>query len=144
MPLLDQAAKLATRKMPKVITPKAHAMIDYAVAASFFAVGAFLWRRNKRAAIGALACGAAETVTALCTDYPGGVTKQLSLETHRTLDFTMSGVITSIPGMLHFADQPEAHFFRAQGLVIVAVAGLTDFSGDGLSKLDKTLDRRSA
>ena len=62
MPLLDQAARLATRKMPKVITPKAHAMIDYAVAASFFVVGAFLWRRNKRAAIGALACGAAETV----------------------------------------------------------------------------------
>lgn len=143
MPLLDQAAKLATHKMPKVITPKAHAMIDYAVAASFFAVGAFLWRRNKRAAIGALACGAAETVTALCTDYPGGVTKQLSLGTHRTIDFTLSGVITSIPGMLHFADQPEAHLFSSQGLVIAAVAGLTDFRRNGEIGQSEKPDRRS-
>jgi hypothetical protein len=69
--------------------------------------------------------------------------KQLSLETHRTIDFTMSGVITSVPGMLHFADQPEAHIFRAQGLVIAAVAGLTDFSGDGGS-IQGELDKRSA
>ena len=65
MPILDQAAKLATRKMPKVITPKTHAIIDYAIAASFFAMAAFFWRRNKRAAIGALACGAAGAVTSL-------------------------------------------------------------------------------
>ena len=63
MPILDQAAKLATRKMPKVITPKAHAIIDYAIAASFFAMASCLWRRNKRAAVSALLCGAAETVT---------------------------------------------------------------------------------
>lgn len=144
MPLLNQAAKLATHKLPKVITPKAHAIFDYAAAAAFFAVGAFLWRRNRRAAIGALVCGAAETVTALCTDYPGGVTKQLSLETHRTIDFALSGVITSVPGMLNFADKPEAHIFRTQGLVIAAVTGLTDFTGNGVSARDEGLDRRSA
>lgn len=143
MPILDQAAKLATRKMPKVITPKAHAMIDYAVAASFFGIAAFLWRRNRRAAIGALACGAAGTVTSLCTDYPGGVTRQLSLETHRTIDFALSGIITSVPSMLHFTDRPEAHFFRAQGLAIATVAGLTDFGGKSGS-IEQELGQRSA
>ena len=62
MPLLDKAAKWTTNKMPKVITPKAHAIIDYAMAASFFGMAAFFWRRNKRAAVSALVCGAA----ALC------------------------------------------------------------------------------
>lgn len=143
MPILDQAAKLATRKMPKVITPKTHAIIDYAIAASFFVTAAFLWRRNKRAAIGALACGTAETVTALCTDYPGGVAKRLSLETHRNIDFALSGLVTSVPSMLHFTDSPEAHIFRTQGLAMAAVAGLTDFA-DSESEPLEDLDRQSA
>lgn len=42
MPILDQAAKLATRKLPKVISPKTHSIIDYAVAGSFF----YSWRSS--------------------------------------------------------------------------------------------------
>lgn len=125
MPLLDQAAKLATRKLPKVISPRTHSIIDYALAGSFFIIGAFLWRRNKRAAIGAIACGTVETALTLCTDYPGGLGKQLSFETHNNIDFALSGIVSSVPSMLHFADEPEAHYFRAQGLAIAAVAGLT-------------------
>src|SRR5205807_8645403 len=87
MPILDQAAKWTTNKMPKVINPTAHAIIDYAMAASFFGMAAFFWRRNKRAAISALVCGAAETITSLCTDYPGGVVDEISFETHGTIDF---------------------------------------------------------
>lgn len=125
MPLLDQAAKLATHKLPKVISPRTHSIIDYAIAGSFFVLGAFLWKRNKRAAVSAITCGAAETAVALCTDYPGGVAKHLNLETHKNIDFAMSGIVSSLPSVLHFADEPEAHYFRAQGLAIAAVAGLT-------------------
>jgi hypothetical protein len=124
MPLLDQAAKLATQRLPKVITPKTHSMIDYAIAGSFFALAAFFWRRNKRAAVSAIACGAAETALALSTDYSGG-TKRLSFETHNNIDFAMSGIVSSLPSVLHFADEPEAYYFRAHGMAIAAVAGLT-------------------
>lgn len=61
----------------------------------------------------------------LCTDYPGGVGKHLSFETHNNIDLAMSGIVSSIPSVLHFADEPEAHYFRAQGLAIAAVAGMT-------------------
>ena len=54
MPILEQAARWTTNKMPKVIGPGAHAIIDYAMAASFFGMAAFFWRRNKRAAVSAL------------------------------------------------------------------------------------------
>src|SRR5438309_11971805 len=107
MPLLDQAAKWSTNKMPKVINPKAHAIIDYAMAASFFGMAAFFWRRNKRAAVSSLVCGVAETVTALCTDYPGGVVKEISYETHGAIDFGLSSMVASLPDMLRFADEPE-------------------------------------
>jgi hypothetical protein len=125
MPLLDQAAKLATSQLPKVISPRTHSMIDYAIAGSFFALAAFFWRRNKRAAISAIACGAAETALALSTDYSGGVGRKLNFETHNNIDFAMSGIVSSLPSVLHFADEPEAHYFRAHGVAIAAVAGLT-------------------
>jgi hypothetical protein len=135
MPLLDQAAKWTTNKMPKVITPKAHAI---------FGMAAFFWRRNKRAAVSALVCGAAETITALCTDYPGGVVKEISYETHGTIDFGLSGMVASLPDMLRFADEPESRFFRVQGLGLATVTGLTDFTGTGEGGQLEELDRLSA
>ena len=144
MPLLDQAAKFATNKMPKVISPKAHAIIDYAMAASFFGMAAFFWRRNKRAAVGALVCGAAETITSVCTDYPGGVVREISFETHGAIDFGLSGMVASLPDILRFSDDRESRFFRMQGLALATVTGLTDFTGSGEGNQLEELDRRSA
>jgi hypothetical protein len=107
-------------------------------------MAAFFWRRNKRAAVGALACGAVETVTALCTDYPGGVVKEISFETHGAIDFGMSALVASLPALLRFHDEPEARFFRAQGVALAAVAGLTDFTGTGKGGQLKDLDERAA
>jgi hypothetical protein len=144
MPLLDQAAKFATNKLPKVITPRAHAIIDYAIAASFFGMAAFFWRRNKRAAVSALVCGAAETITALCTDYPGGVVKEIPYGTHGTIDFGLSGLVASLPDMLRFSVERESRFFRMQGLALASVTGLTDFTGTGKGGQPEELDKRSA
>ncbi|MBZ5509342.1 MAG: hypothetical protein LAO78_28120 [Acidobacteriia bacterium] len=144
MPILDRAAKFATNKMPKVISPKTHAIIDYAMAASFFGMAAFFWRRNKRAAVSALVCGTAETITALCTDYPGGIVDEISFETHGTIDFGLSGLVASMPDMLRFSKEPESRFFRAQGLALAAIAGLTDFTGTGEGGQLEQLDKRSA
>jgi hypothetical protein len=131
MPLLDRSAKWATNKMPKAIGPKAHAAIDYAAAASFFGMAALFWRRNQRAAVSCLFCGVAETMTALLTDYPGGVTRAISFETHGAIDFGFTGFVASLPGIMRFAKQPEARFFRMQGLALAVVTGLTDFTGAG-------------
>jgi len=144
MPILNQAVRWASRKMPKVITPRGHAIIDYAMAASFFGVAAFFWLRNRRAAVGALVCGVAETFTSLCTDYPGGVVKDISYETHGSIDFGLSGMVASLPDMLRFSDEPESRFFRMQGLALATVAGLTDFTGSGEGRLREMLERRSA
>ncbi len=130
MPLLDQATKWATNRMPKVINPKAHAIIDYATAASFLAMAGLFWRRNKRAALASLVCGAAEVLTTTLTDYPGGVVKQISFETHGSIDVGISGLIASLPDMMRFSGEPEARFFRVQGLAKAAVTGLTDFTGE--------------
>jgi hypothetical protein len=144
MPLLDQSAKFVTNRLPKVINPTAHAIIDYAMAASFLAMGVFFWNRNKRAAISSLVCGGAEVVTALMTDYPGGVAREISFETHGSIDFGLSGMAASMPDLFRFSDDRETTFFRLQGLAMATVSGLTDFTGTGKARQLEKVDERAA
>jgi len=55
-----------------VISPKAHAAIDYPAAATFLTMSGLLWRKNQRAALASLICGGTELLVSLLTDYPGG------------------------------------------------------------------------
>jgi hypothetical protein len=144
MPLLDKTAQFVTNRLPKVINPKAHAVIDYAMAASFLAMGVFFWKRNKRAAVSSLVCGGAELVTSIFTDYPGGLVGEINFETHGAIDFGLSGMAASMPDTLRFNDEREATFFRLQGLALATVAGLTDFTGTGKGSQLEMLDELAA
>ena len=53
MALLNSAVALATKKLPKAVTPKGHAVIDYITVGAFLVTGALYWRRHKRAALSA-------------------------------------------------------------------------------------------
>jgi hypothetical protein len=114
--------------MPKMIGPKTHAIIDYAVAATFFTAGALFWRRHKRAAISSFLCGAAATANSLLTDYPGGVWKVMSFDTHGKIDAGLAGLTATMPSAMFFRDDAESCFFLATGIAETAVTALTDFS----------------
>ena len=144
MPLLEHAARWTTNRVPKVIGPTAHAVIDYAMAASFFGMAAFFWKRNKHASISALVCGTAEITTALLTNYPGGAVDAMSFETHGSIDFGLSGLVASLPDVLRFAEDPESRFFRIQGAAMAAVTGLTDFTGTGAARQLEVVDERAS
>jgi hypothetical protein len=78
------------------------------------------------------------------TDYPGGVAREISFETHGSIDFGLSGMAASMPDMLRFKDARETTFFRLQGLAMATVSGLTDFTGTGKSRQLEKLDERAA
>ena len=58
---------------PKVISPTAHGIIDYAHSAFFLGLGLFYRNSNKRAASAALGTGALLLAQAALTDYRFGV-----------------------------------------------------------------------
>ena len=128
MALVQQAVGLMTNKLPKVISPRTHAIIDYAMIGTLIVMGALFWKRNKKASIAAFSCAAAEATTTLITDFPGGVADVISFETHGRIDATLAGAAASMPNALGFSDEPEAKFFRIQGLALGAVTGLTEFT----------------
>jgi hypothetical protein len=115
------------REVPKMISPGAHAVLDYGVASSYFGLWAKMHNQHRAAA--GLAClnGCMVLGLALLTNYPGGVFKTLSFKTHRTMDWVQAGIAGFGPLLLGFADDPEAAPFYAQAASEVGVIAATDW-----------------
>ena len=113
--------------VPKMISPGAHAVLDYGVASSYFALWAKM--RDQHPAAAGLAClnGCMVLGLALLTNYPGGVFKTLSFKTHRTMDWVQAGVAGFGPLLLGFADDPAAAPFFTQAASEVGVIAATDW-----------------
>ena len=132
MPLVQKGILAFSDRIPKVISPTAHAVADYATLGGFILMGALLWKRNRRAAIASLACAGAEAANTLLTDFPGGVAASISFQTHGRIDACLAAAAGSLPNFLAFAEAPEARFFRLMGLNITLVHALTDFGSSQL------------
>jgi len=143
MALSVTAARALSDKLPKVINAKQHAVIDYVMLGTFVSLGAMFLGRNKRAAVGAFICGGAAAINTLLTDYPGGVAKVLSFETHGKIDAGLSGIAGTTPSLFGFDDEPEAKYFRLLGIAEAAVTGMTDFESIGGKVVEMPRERRA-
>ena len=109
------------------ISPGQHAVLDYAVAATFCGVGLALRRRNPAAAGLAFANAGMIVAMSMLTDYPGGVFRTLSFRGHRSGDIVQAVLAGAGPVLLGFAARPEANYFYAQALSEAGVIAATDW-----------------
>lgn len=135
MGLVESGVKAVSKGMPKMISPRTHAFIDYAIAGSFLVAAGILARRHRRAAFAALACGVAELATAAITDYPGGIKPMVSFKTHERIDGGLASVVGAMPLVMNFSGDKEATLFRTHGIAIAAVTGLTQWEDEPFSEL---------
>ena len=113
---------------PKIISARTHAVIDYVHAGTNFLAAAMFWRRNRRAAKGALALGAGVLANALMTDYPLGVFRLYSFKVHGILDYGVAAASGFMPEITGIRPQSrEGKFFRAQGSGEAAIAAISDY-----------------
>jgi hypothetical protein len=127
MPILNNMAKLVVKPLPRTITPKTHAVLDYVTVGLFFGAASWFARRNKRAALAAMICGGAELAVCLLTDYPGGARRIIDFAERREIDLGLAAMSASMPAFLAFRDDPEKGFFLAQGMLISAATALSQF-----------------
>lgn len=129
MPMLHSLIKVAAKPVPAMISPKAHAVLDYIGVGIFLAGATWFWRRNKRAAIAAAVCGGAKLAVSLMTDYPGGMRARrgIRFDTRREIDLGLAAMTATMPEFMGFKDEPQKRFFQAQGALITVVNELTDF-----------------
>lgn len=127
MPVLNKVVQLAIKPFPSAISEKGHAIADYANVGIFLIAVSSFWRRNKRAAIGALISATAALAVNLLTDYPGGAKKVIHYRRHRDIDFGLAALAATTPEFLAFEETPERRFFIAEGMAISAITQLTKF-----------------
>ncbi len=128
MAVVDIGARAITNRLPKVISPRNHAITDYASVGAFAIMGLLFWKRDrKRAAISSWACGAQQLTLAMLTDFPGGVFKVISFPTHGKIDAGFAGIVGTAPNLLGFSDEWPSIFFRSQAVGLAAVTGMTQF-----------------
>jgi hypothetical protein len=127
MPMLNSLAKVVAKPIPRMVSPKAHAVVDYTTIGSFLVSAGFFWQRSKRAALAALICGAAELAIILLTDYPGGIKRVISFRTHGEIDLGLAAMTAMMPQFLAFENKSEGKFFLVQGALITGATELTQF-----------------
>ena len=100
MPIINSLTKVIAKPIPRIISPKAHAVVDYVTISSFLLSAGYFWPRSKRAALGALICAGAELAVSMMTDYPGGLRKVISFRTHGEIDLGLAAMTATMPEIL--------------------------------------------
>lgn len=118
---------MAASRMPKMISPRTHSALDYAVAGSFLLFGALFWKRSRRAALGSLLCGGATAAVSLLTDYSGRTGKPISYAMHGQIDTGLIAMTAAMPKLMNIEDQRQARFFSRQALAKTAITAMSNF-----------------
>lgn len=121
--------KVETR-LPKVIQPRTHGVIDYCHAAFFLGMALFWRKREPRAALAAAVTGSFILAESLLTDYPLGAAKVIPFEVHGKMDSAFAGTSFMIPKVFGFSESPAAKVFEANGFAEGIVVGMTNWQGE--------------
>lgn len=118
----------AFHNVPKLITPRVHAWLDFAVTTYFVGLGVWFSIRGKgRAATAAFINGGMVAGVSMMTDYDGDGRKPLSFKMHGTMDAVQAGTAAIAPVALGFADEPEGKYFWGQAANELGVIATTDW-----------------
>lgn len=125
MALLNRIARAATRPVPRFISPRAHATLDYLMVGSFLAASLWFRPRSPRASLAALACGGAQLALNLLTDYGGTSGKPVHFSTHRRMDTALAAITATMPETISLQGDDARAFFRAEGVMFTVLGELT-------------------
>jgi hypothetical protein len=118
----------AFRDVPKVISPKVHAWLDFATTTYFVGLGVWFAMRGKGgAATAAFLNGGMVAGVSMLTDYDGDGKKPISFKMHGTLDAVQATTAALGPVLHGFAGKPEAKYFYGQAVNEAGVIATTDW-----------------
>lgn len=142
MPFLDRATAKIADRLPSIISPRAHAVLEFASAGAFLLYAASAWNRDKNVAVSSAGCGLFVLTNAALTEYAGDASAKLRFDSHGRIDMGLAAMIGTIPSLMGVKDKYDVRFFRTQAIALAALAGLTDFNQTGenqqLRMIEKT------
>lgn len=117
-------------KLPKVINPTTHGMIDYGHALFFFTMGLLCRRKNPAASTAAFTVGSFVLMQSLLTDYRFGWKPLFSFETHGKMDTVMASSSWMVPLLFGFRGTGAAKVFEVNSLVESSIVGMTQWDSE--------------
>jgi hypothetical protein len=118
----------AFQRVPKYISPRVHAWLDFAVGTYYLGLGVwFAMHGRGRAATAAFINGAMVAGVSLLTDYDGSAEKPISFKMHGTFDAVQATTAALGPVFHGFADEPEAKYFWGQAAKELGIIATTDW-----------------
>lgn len=130
MPLATLALHRLETRLPKVISPTTHGVIDYCHAAFFAGLAALCWKSNRKAALAAAGTSAFVLVESLLTDYKLGAARVIPFSVHGQMDAGFAAASLAVPSLLGFKNTVPGRIFQANAFVEAAVVGMTDWSSE--------------
>ena len=130
MSLINTGLDTLETRLPKVISPTIHGIIDYAHAAFFLTVGLLCRRSNKRAGAAAFTTSGFILAQSLLTDYRFGAKPVLSFETHGKMDSAFAASSWLIPRIFGFKETAAAKIFEGNSIAEASVVGMTDWNSE--------------
>ncbi|WP_375434159.1 hypothetical protein [uncultured Hymenobacter sp.] len=122
-------ASLLVQRVPKPISPRAHAYFDLLVFPAIMGLAAWMWQRNRRAAMLIVGHGLLEGTTAAITNFPPpGPFPLISFRTHVGIGLASPPlflIVSSLVPGIPWADRKIVLLF---GTLPILVNGLSDTS----------------
>lgn len=113
--------------MLKVLSPRIHGLLDYAVVA-LFALGPTLFGFERTAATVAYVVAGIHLLLTLLTAFPLGVIPMIPFKVHGVVEVAALIGVAAAPWLFGFADNAtERTFFIAAGALIAGVVVLTNY-----------------
>ena len=110
----------------KVLSPRAHGVMDYLSAALFYLAPA-LFDFGGTPAIVSRVLAVGYLAFSLLTAYPLGLARVIQFRMHVAFDGVLALVLLAAPWLFGFSDVESArNFFLAMGVVSIVVVTLTD------------------
>jgi len=124
MAILASAAEATSKRLPKFISPDVHCISDYVLSGTMMAGGLVLWRKERRAAVASLLCGASLLALSLVTHYPGRKRKPVAYHRHADAEKGMAVLMATLPGVL-FLEKSLHRYFTFHAATLTALNNLT-------------------
>ena len=128
MNAIQTTANTALSKGPKMMGARGHAITDYVLLGLTVAAATAFFRKNRAAGTAALVAAAHGATITSITDFPGGIWKRISFQTHGQIDLASTAAVAMMPMLMGFSNRPEAKFFYGKALAMTASSALTDFN----------------
>lgn len=111
----------------KILSPKNHGFLDYAVIVVLFIAPSLLDFPGEAAGI-SYTLGAAYILMSILTAYPLSLAKIIPFTVHGTIELVLSPFLVAMPWIAGFSQHDAArNFFIVAGVALFAVWAVTDY-----------------